>query len=283
MPGGHRLFLIDRKQLRTPGAADGAAEEFAVLGATGNGAPGTQGARQAAAGGRPPPPPTHPRFLSCLPSSPLLLPPPAVYTVTIAAHPRCSCPDAAKGNICKHRLFVMLRVLHLPRVRRGVGGGGGGQGKHWWGRPAHRLPPPAAARCHLLTPAPTSLPPAQDEPLVWQAALLPSEADAVLAGQKSLERSVGGGDVLAGAAVREAYRRASTGGDEGGEQGGGGGPPRALEGDCPVCFDALASGEAVSWCAGCRNNVHRECIGHWLKSQRQRGGDASCPLWCVRA
>ena len=35
-PGSHRLFLIERKPLRPLEAEGGAAEEFAVLGATGN-------------------------------------------------------------------------------------------------------------------------------------------------------------------------------------------------------------------------------------------------------
>ena len=39
----------------------------------------------------------------------------AVYKVTVAKHPCCTCPDFAKGNICKHYLFVMLRVLRLRR------------------------------------------------------------------------------------------------------------------------------------------------------------------------
>ena len=37
---GHRLFLIDRKLLAPVGSQEGAAEEFAVLGATGNGMDG---------------------------------------------------------------------------------------------------------------------------------------------------------------------------------------------------------------------------------------------------
>ena len=37
----------------------------------------------------------------------------AVYNVTIGSSPSCSCPDAGKGNVCKHQLFVMLRVLHM--------------------------------------------------------------------------------------------------------------------------------------------------------------------------
>ena len=31
----------------------------------------------------------------------------------MSRHPTCTCPDAAKGNVCKHLLFVMLRVLHM--------------------------------------------------------------------------------------------------------------------------------------------------------------------------
>ena len=37
-----------------------------------------------------------------------------VYSVKLEKRPSCTCPDAAKGNICKHFLFVMLRVLKLP-------------------------------------------------------------------------------------------------------------------------------------------------------------------------
>lgn len=37
-----------------------------------------------------------------------------VYDVTISKIPRCSCPDHAKGNLCKHLLFVMLKVVGLP-------------------------------------------------------------------------------------------------------------------------------------------------------------------------
>ena len=36
-----------------------------------------------------------------------------MYDVTVSRHPRCSCPDNLKGNLCKHILFVMIRVLGL--------------------------------------------------------------------------------------------------------------------------------------------------------------------------
>mmetsp|Transcript_20437 Transcript_20437/g.46190 ORF Transcript_20437/g.46190 Transcript_20437/m.46190 type:complete len:274 (+) Transcript_20437:145-966(+) len=36
-----------------------------------------------------------------------------VYKVTLAKVPSCDCPDARKGNLCKHFLFVMLKVVGL--------------------------------------------------------------------------------------------------------------------------------------------------------------------------
>lgn len=37
-----------------------------------------------------------------------------VYTVKISHIPSCTCPDHAKGNLCKHILFVFLKVLRVP-------------------------------------------------------------------------------------------------------------------------------------------------------------------------
>ncbi|KAG6852372.1 hypothetical protein C0991_000279 [Blastosporella zonata] len=38
-----------------------------------------------------------------------------VYTVTIDRTPRCNCPDALKGNHCKHILFIYLKVLQVTQ------------------------------------------------------------------------------------------------------------------------------------------------------------------------
>ncbi|KAF9218206.1 hypothetical protein BS17DRAFT_762669 [Gyrodon lividus] len=38
-----------------------------------------------------------------------------VYTVTIDKTPSCTCPDATKGNHCKHILFIFLKVLQVPQ------------------------------------------------------------------------------------------------------------------------------------------------------------------------
>ncbi|KAI0339081.1 hypothetical protein BDW22DRAFT_1362000 [Trametopsis cervina] len=37
-----------------------------------------------------------------------------VYTVTVQKVPSCNCPDAMKGNHCKHILFVFAKVLQVP-------------------------------------------------------------------------------------------------------------------------------------------------------------------------
>ena len=37
-----------------------------------------------------------------------------VYDVTIQRVPHCTCPDHANGNLCKHILFVLLKVMRVP-------------------------------------------------------------------------------------------------------------------------------------------------------------------------
>jgi hypothetical protein len=190
---------------------------------------------------------------------------PAVYRVQVGRHPSCTCPDAAKGNVCKHYLYCMLRVLRLR----------------------------------------------QDDPLVWQKALLSSEAEEVgieglrhplqlssqeracmhacmlgwlvrpaahrsfsrtrmsvrldrpstfkaqhvhahfmghaitrhaqvLSGARSTRSEEG---VMANSAVCAAYRRMSGAGDDAAQ-----GPVpetgRPVEGDCPVCYDGMQPGGA---------------------------------------
>ncbi|KAK9801952.1 hypothetical protein WJX73_009971 [Symbiochloris irregularis] len=74
LPGsGHRMFLLSRATLAQAGSEGGAKEQFDILGATGN-----------------------------------------VYKVTVAKSPSCTCPDAQRrGDLCKHYLYVMIRVLRL--------------------------------------------------------------------------------------------------------------------------------------------------------------------------
>eukprot|EP01038_Epipyxis_sp_PR26KG_P004194 gene4194-5965_t len=37
-----------------------------------------------------------------------------IYDVNIRRLPSCNCPDCARGHLCKHIIFVMIKVLKLP-------------------------------------------------------------------------------------------------------------------------------------------------------------------------
>ncbi|KAL1977972.1 hypothetical protein VTN31DRAFT_831 [Thermomyces dupontii] len=41
-----------------------------------------------------------------------------IYRVTIAKEPSCTCPDARKGNQCKHVVYVLVNVLKAPEHLR---------------------------------------------------------------------------------------------------------------------------------------------------------------------
>ncbi len=163
-----------------------------------------------------------------------------VYDVVISRTPSCSCPDAARGNICKHRLFVLLRVLR----RR------------------------------------------EDDPLLWQRALLEAEVrdllsalPAAAAARDDVGDDAGDAGALAMEALRQAYRARTAA------------PAarRPLGGsDCGVCYEALlrdddgAEAEAMAWCASCGNATHAACFARWRAAraaqQQQRDGDAAALL-----
>ena len=79
-----RLYLIEQEEEEEDGAAASAG---------------------AGASSAPPPPAPRGRKYAVLGSTG------NVYTVKVGPLVSCDCPDAAKGNVCKHQLFVMLKVL----------------------------------------------------------------------------------------------------------------------------------------------------------------------------
>ncbi|DBB06531.1 TPA: hypothetical protein ACH3X1_012076 [Trebouxia sp. C0004] len=171
-----------------------------------------------------------------------------VYSVSVGKHPSCSCPDFQKGNLCKHYLFIMLRVLRLDR----------------------------------------------SDPLVWQKALLKSEAEQVLGGTRSTRADT---EVLADQSVISHYRRL-TGKDAASSSAGAAGPhdpaskQRPIEGECAICYDSLKAGgkapeDKVTFCQECGNNVHVECFKRWTASKKGSGDPVTCVYcrcpWVVEA
>jgi hypothetical protein len=50
---------------------------------------------------------------------------------------------------------------------------------------------------------------------------------------------------------------------------------KAIEGECPICYDDLDDKEAIVYCkASCGNNVHKTCMQNWMAASR---GKATCP------
>ncbi|PSR82488.1 hypothetical protein BD289DRAFT_461683 [Coniella lustricola] len=62
---------------------------------------------------------------------------------------------------------------------------------------------------------------------------------------------------------------------------------KAVEGDCPICFDEMGVGrgsEPLVWCQGaCGQNIHRRCMEVWAATKRQAGRAAEVPCPYCRA
>ncbi|CAI5467913.1 unnamed protein product [Closterium sp. Yama58-4] len=189
-----------------------------------------------------------------------------VYTVTISQQPSCTCPDYGNGNLCKHVLFVLLRVLRVgeedPRV---------------WQRSLlstelnELLDRIDALERRTLAAA------AEGEEILASPAV--REQFARIAGGASGSGALGftdsgsRGEGTSQAAVGETDLRPKQ---------------RPIEGDCPICYEPLGGegvgkrgggkpAEAVVFCQRCGNNVHSDCFSRWKAAKR--GGMVTC-VWC---
>ncbi|GLC51966.1 hypothetical protein PLESTB_000568100 [Pleodorina starrii] len=177
-----------------------------------------------------------------------------VYAVRICRSPACTCPDYAKGHLCKHILFVMLRVLRQSPDNPLI-----------WQRA-------------LLT--------SEVEAVLGPLAAADGSGAAAAAGG-------GGGaidqSVLAAERVRQRYAAitggaaAAAAGAAGG--GSGGGVQRPVEGECPICYEDMVPGgggrgaEAITFCRSCGNNMHKACFDRWASSKRSGGQTVTC-IYC---
>ena len=168
-----------------------------------------------------------------------------IYKVSIGHLMHCTCPDHLKGNVCKHILFVMLKVVGLPttsplvyqaallsneledifaildqrmgRVGRGGGGDGGGVMANARVREAYQDMMSPTSKC-----PPTELCELNDND---------NEAEITLTGttRRPIE-----------------------------------------EEDCPICFDSLSPDgdqkkEQIVFCrAVCGYNFHKTCMTNWM-------------------
>jgi hypothetical protein len=155
-----------------------------------------------------------------------------VYEVTISKVPKCSCPDNAKGNLCKHFLFVMLKVVGLT----------------------------------------------VDDALVYQSAYLTEELEGIINRLQNRTRLLGR-DVVAIEAVQQQYKAMKKGEatGESKDEESKVAARKEIEGDCPICFDALESNQQLTYCQqACGSNFHVGCISIWTSQAAQRV-NPTCP------
>ncbi|GIL74514.1 hypothetical protein Vretimale_2209 [Volvox reticuliferus] len=166
-----------------------------------------------------------------------------VYTVRISRNPHCSCPDFGKGHLCKHILFVMLRVLRQSPENPVI-----------WQRA-------------LLTH--------EVEEVLGPLAATGNGAgtvdQSVLATERVRQRYAA---ITSGAAAQG--EPGSTGGVVGVQRPVEGECPICYE-------NLVASGrgpaEAITFCTSCGNNMHKDCFDRWATSKRSSGQTVTC-VYC---
>jgi hypothetical protein len=156
-----------------------------------------------------------------------------VYTVTLQDVPHCTCPDfARKQDLCKHVLFVYLKVVGLP------------------------VSNPLVYQKALLR---TDL---REIFSILSQRRVGGTVASVLANDRvreSYARLEGGETALEEGDLTDQVTRVKRRAlDEG-------------ESDCPICFDPMSGGADTTFCrAMCGNNFHAECIRIWLREQRDK-------------
>ena len=160
-----------------------------------------------------------------------------VYTVAIQKIPSCTCPDYAKGNLCKHILFVLLKVMSLdpnsPLIYQAA----------WIESELRAMFGQMLIRFRNVSGAYNNV----------------MANEAVRATFAKLEKGDDVEDDDDNKDGSHAERKAME------------------EDDCPICYDPMVKTEATTYCrARCGANFHQECIRGWLRQQGQKATCPMC-------
>ncbi|GIL48480.1 hypothetical protein Vafri_4997 [Volvox africanus] len=163
-----------------------------------------------------------------------------VYTVRINRNPHCSCPDFGKGHLCKHILFVMLRVLRQSPENPVI-----------WQRA-------------LLTHEVGEV----LGPLAATGNGAGTVDQSVLATERVRQRYAA---ITSGATVQ-----GSTSGAGGVQRPVEGECPICYEN---LVASGGGPAEAITFCTSCGNNMHKDCFDRWATSKRSSGQTVTC-VYC---
>ncbi|RAH61855.1 RING finger domain protein [Aspergillus piperis CBS 112811] len=156
-----------------------------------------------------------------------------IYKTTIGKVPSCSCPDALKGNQCKHICYGTSSPLRrqLPRTLVSLLG---------HSAMSELL---IILACEVLVKALRA-----PQHLQYQLAFLSSE-------------------------LREMYNGSPISREQASAEENKDGNRKPVEGDCPICFmEFEPDKEEIVWCrAACGNNIHKTCFQKWAATQQAQG------------
>ena len=161
-----------------------------------------------------------------------------VYKVTIGPEGNCDCPDHAKGNLCKHVLFVLLKVFRLD---------------------------PNSYLIYQAAWVPSEL-----QQMFAQLTRRMGQVSGGGASVLANTRVRAAYDRLESGAWYDPN-------EEEEDNVGVNRQPIEADSDCSICFDALGSNPSkLTYCrAQCGANFHKACLKQWL--QVQQTSQKSCP------
>lgn len=151
-----------------------------------------------------------------------------VYDVTIQKVPHCTCPDHAKGNLCKHILFVLLKVMRVPSTS------------------------PLIYQAAWLE--------SELKELFEGMRLRYQQVSGVLANaavQESYKKLKGGSAIENSSVTKEDETTQDSNVRR-----------REEDEDCPICFDTLGDSATTYCKTHCGATFHLNCIQHWKRQQR---------------
>jgi hypothetical protein len=149
-----------------------------------------------------------------------------VYEVEISRIPSCTCPDSAKGNLCKHILFVYLRVLKC--------------------QPRSTIIIQKALLQEELATILASRPTISSD--------VRASKDVMRVYSNSIQGSQNVVDLvdIVGEANEEQTEKEDSADNVN------------PEGECPICFESMETKESLDRCQTCRNYIHLDCLRRWL-------------------
>ncbi|RYH22975.1 hypothetical protein EON65_18470 [archaeon] len=152
-----------------------------------------------------------------------------VYNIRIEKIPSCTCPDAARKGLCKHIIFIMVKVLQVPKQSELVY--------------QRALLQTELAQIFATAPEPAASVQAKKEVVVAYNNSMGTDHGEM--GNGTSSSSISAPATAPAAPVNE----------------------KKPVGDCPVCFEDMCGGEALESCHTCRNYLHKGCLAMWLKVQ----------------